>query len=171
MFPRQTLAFESDDDLDLDSILEAEWTALGKIKTAELRKQDEERQRRLMDEWSASVSAKQEKKKRVAEELKDESQLLVRESKLNEELSRLKKETFIAQTALNNVTTELRELKQKRQDQEAEKRKQLAERIKRSVLKKQEFLQRFKPCLSESVEVPENSLPFPENNDDFNNSI
>ena len=45
----------------------------------------------------------------------------------------MKKETFIAQTALNNVTTELRELKQKRQDQEAEKRKQLAARIKRSV--------------------------------------
>jgi len=153
--PRQSHAFESDDDLDVDAILEAEWTALGKIKTDELRKQDEERKKKLMDEWSASVSAKQEEKKRAeaaaAEEWKDESKLLVKERQLNEELSRLKKETLLAQTALNNVTSALRRLKQKRQNQETEKRKELAARIKRSVLKNQEFLQRSQRRLSESV--------------------
>ncbi len=81
------------------------------------------------DWWSASISPKEGEKEKAAEEWK----LLVRERQLNKELSLLKTETLLAQTALNNVTSELRGLKQKRQDQEAEKRKQLAARIKRSV--------------------------------------
>ena len=163
--PRQWDEIESDDELGVDAFIEAEQMALGKLRNDELRKQDEDRKRKLMDDWSASASAKREEKKKAeaaaAEELKDEAKLLAKERQLQEEISRLKKEQIRAETDLNTVKSALRELQKKRPNPEMQKRMELAARIRRSILKTQEFRQRR---LSESVAVPEN-------NDALNNSI
>ena len=83
---------DSDSDLDLDQVD----LIFGKLKNDTLRKEYQERKRKLDESFLAKLSAEAEQKKKLAEEQKTEANLLKKEMELTEELGVLQKKTLSA---------------------------------------------------------------------------
>ena len=137
---------DSDSDLDLDQVD----LIFGKLKNDTLRKEYQERKRKLDESFLAKLSAEAEQKKKLAEEQKTEANLLKKQMELTEELGVLQKKTLAVQALLRETEKNLKKIKE---DQIRKSNLERSDKIKRAALQQHEFQRKWSAQKSSSQPV------------------
>ena len=122
-------------NLDLDQVDEI----VGKWRNDQLRKEHQERKRKLDDLFLARLAAEAEHKKKLAEEQKTEAYLLQKQQRLIKEISDLQKMTLQTKTLLQETEGALKKIKMEREAQILESNRERNGRIKRAALQQHGF--------------------------------